>query len=167
MVYLNILLGLGVVLVTSAVAIYMSRPSYQQTQPHRYRNRRDEDEDEFDNGESLHRNFRDQRLRRSIPGDRCAVCLQKMNSGNMQPMKCGHALDNACFQEYRYLSRNCPLCNRTVNLSLPGDSCAICFDPLIRQNMKHLRCQHALHGDCFEQFMDSGANSCPLCREQL
>ncbi|XP_017012839.2 uncharacterized protein [Drosophila takahashii] len=168
MVYLNLLVGLGVVLVAAATAIYFSQPTYQT--PHRQprsRNRRDEDEEEFDNGASLHRQFRDQRTRRSLPGDKCAICLSEMRHGEMRFMKCGHALDGGCFEEYRYVRRNCPLCYRTVNLSLPGDSCAICLDSLERTNMVHLRCQHALHFECHQQFIASGAKCCPLCREQL
>ncbi|XP_016978334.1 uncharacterized protein LOC108043971 [Drosophila rhopaloa] len=168
MVYLNFVFGLGVVLAAAAAAVYFSWPNYPQAAPHRQtpRNRRDEDK-EFDQGARLHRNFRDQRLRRSVPGDRCPVCLLNMEQRDMHHMKCGHALDNACFEDYRYLRRNCPLCNQTVNLSLPGDSCSICFDPLEKNNMVHLRCQHALHSECFQQFMNSGAKTCPLCREQL
>ncbi|XP_052857941.1 uncharacterized protein LOC128265770 [Drosophila gunungcola] len=168
MVYLNIIMGFGVVLAAAAAAIYYSMPSYQQTPRHRQppRNRRNEDE-EFDQGASLYRNFRDQRTRRSVAGDRCSVCLLHMEQGDMHQMKCGHALDTACFEEYRYIRRNCPLCNQPVNLSLPGDSCSICLDPLEKANMVHLRCQHALHSECYGQFMASGARTCPLCREQL
>ncbi|KAH8346646.1 hypothetical protein KR084_007388 [Drosophila pseudotakahashii] len=168
MVYLNILIGLGVVLVAAATAIYFSRPPRQA--PHRQQrspNSRDEDEEEFDNGATLYRQFRDQRTRRSLPGDKCAICLDKMQHGDMHFMKCGHALDGTCYEEYRYVSRNCPLCYRTVNLSLPGDSCAICLDSLERYNMVHLRCQHSLHFKCHQQFIESGAKFCPLCRERL
>ncbi|KAH8343730.1 uncharacterized protein [Drosophila kikkawai] len=169
MVYLNILLGLGVVLVSAAAAIYFSQPSYQQTPPYRHRRRNDEEDDagSFCSDTKKRRNLGQQQMRGSKPGDKCSVCLDEMAVENIHKMECGHALHNECFEEYRYLRRNCPLCSQTVNPSLPGDNCTICLDPLNRNDMVFLRCQHAMHQLCYEQFIDSGAKVCSLCRKGL
>ncbi|XP_016924978.2 uncharacterized protein [Drosophila suzukii] len=162
-----LLFGIGLALVV-ALAIYLHQPPVPQRAAPQQRNE-DEDEDEFEGtmGKRLRRNFTEQRTRRSLPGDKCAVCLDEMNHGDMKYMKCGHAMDGTCFEEYRYIRRNCPLCDKPINLSLPGDRCAICLESLSRANMAHLRCQHALHFECHQQFIESGAKCCPLCREKL
>ncbi|KAH8241301.1 hypothetical protein KR032_007703 [Drosophila birchii] len=169
MVYVNILIGLGVVLVSAAAAIYFSQPTRQSTSPYHHRRRNEEDDDagEFDNGRRLQRHFTQQQMRRSVPDDKCSVCLEKMSREDMHVMVCGHALHKQCFDEYRYLRRNCPLCSRTVNPTLPGDNCTICLDPLKKTDMVFLRCCHAMHQNCYEQFIDSGAKFCSLCREKL
>ncbi|KAH8292225.1 hypothetical protein KR054_007364 [Drosophila jambulina] len=169
MVYLNILIGIGVVLVSAAAAIYFSQPTYQQTDPHRHRRRRNEEDDEAGEFDNSHRqrHFTQQRMRRSQPGDKCSMCLEEMSQEDMHEMECGHALHKECFEEYRYLRRNCPLCSKTVNPSLPGDNCTICLDPLERNDMVFLRCHHAMHQLCYTQFIASGAKLCSLCRKGL
>ncbi|KAH8392637.1 hypothetical protein KR200_004433 [Drosophila serrata] len=169
MVYLNILIGLGVVLVSAAAAIYFNQPTYQQTPPYRQRRRNEEDDDagEFHNTKILQRNLTQQQERCSRPGDKCSVCLEEMLEEDMQRMECRHALHKQCFEEYRYIRRNCPLCSKTLNLSLPGDNCPICLDPLDRNDMVFLRCNHAMHQDCYEQLIKSGAKFCSLCRKEL
>uniref|UniRef100_A0A6P4E3D1 Uncharacterized protein LOC108038632 n=1 Tax=Drosophila rhopaloa TaxID=1041015 RepID=A0A6P4E3D1_DRORH len=58
----------------------------------------------------LDRKIRDLRTRRSVPGDKCIVCLMDMKQGDMHFLNCYHALDNACFGMYRDISRYCPIC---------------------------------------------------------
>ncbi|XP_016949957.1 uncharacterized protein LOC108024517 [Drosophila biarmipes] len=162
-----LLFGVGLALV-AALAVYLNLPGAPQSAARP--RRRDEDEYEYEGScgtSKLRRNLRDQETRRSLPGDKCAVCLDEMRHGNMNYMKCGHAMDRACFEEYRYLRRNCPVCHKPINLSLPGDDCAICLEALSKSNMVHLRCQHALHCECHQQYIESGAKRCPLCREAL
>ncbi|XP_037715039.1 E3 ubiquitin-protein ligase MIEL1 [Drosophila subpulchrella] len=162
-----VLFGVALALVVVLV-IYFNPPAPPQRVV-RHRRNEDEDEDEFEGTREtiLRRNFTEQRTRRSLPGDKCAVCLEEMEHGDMKYTKCGHAMDGACFEVYRYIRRNCPLCDKPINLSLPGDNCAICLESLSMANMAHLRCQHALHFECHQQFIESGAKCCPLCREKV
>ncbi|XP_026834781.1 probable E3 ubiquitin-protein ligase RZFP34 isoform X2 [Drosophila erecta] len=131
MVYVNLMLGLGMVLVSVATAFYLNSRHTLEPRP------------------------------------RCAVCLEEMFYGDMHYMKCGHALHKACFQEFRYVNKNCFVCNKLINANLPGDLCTICFDPLYKSNMSHLICNHALHTKCLKEYVDKGARNCPVCRMEL
>ncbi|KAH8295419.1 hypothetical protein KR018_010972 [Drosophila ironensis] len=170
MVYANMLLGLGVVLFAAAAAIYFSMPNFQQTAPHYNASRsRREEEEEMDNNDprNLRRHLTQQQMRCSRPGDLCSVCLDEMQQLDMHMMVCGHALHKICYGEFRYVRRNCILCSRVVNPSLPGDDCPICLDPLRKEDMSLLPCQHAQHSDCLTQFRASGAKVCPICRKSV
>ncbi|EDV42975.1 uncharacterized protein Dana_GF16744, isoform B [Drosophila ananassae] len=157
------ILGLTVVLIAAAAAIFFSWPSTPQVAPHR---NRDEEEEEIHGPDGkLRSHFGQQQMRRSRPGDKCSVCLDEMMDGELHMMQCGHALHTTCFEEYRYLRRNCPLCSKLVNPSLPGDDCPICLGPLSKDDMRHLACQHAQHSQCLAQFRFSGYKVCPLCRQ--
>ncbi|XP_043651495.1 E3 ubiquitin-protein ligase RING1 [Drosophila teissieri] len=161
MVYGNIMLTVGVVLVSFVAAVYFNRPNDQQTPPHRQRRRRDEDED-FHSSESKGRRFV-----RSRPGDRCSVCLDEMNHDDMHYMKCEHALHKDCFFQFLRSRRNCPVCDKLVNFNLPGDLCTICLDPLCTRTMIHVMCNHAFHKNCLNKFMATGFRNCPVCRMDI
>ncbi|XP_017102332.2 uncharacterized protein [Drosophila bipectinata] len=169
MVYMNIVLGLGVVVAAAAAAIWFNWPNYQQTAPHHNhrRNRREEEDegDSHDPDSKLRSHFGQQQMRRSRPGDKCPVCLDEMLQGDLHMMQCSHAMHPTCFNEFRYLRRSCPLCRKIVNPSLPGDDCPICLDPLTKNDMRFLSCKHAQHNQCLAQYRYSGGKACPICRE--
>ncbi|XP_022209970.2 uncharacterized protein LOC111065850 [Drosophila obscura] len=168
MVYFNIVLGLCTVVVAAGIAIYYSSRNYQYAPPHQSQRRRCEEEYAHNNGDCRPRNkFDNQHGRKSKPGDLCPICQDEMQSDNMHQMQCGHALHNACFEAFRYIRRDCLLCHRSVNLSLPGDDCTICLDPLTQHNMLHLPCQHAMHNECLAQYKASGATNCSICRASI
>ncbi|XP_017040190.1 probable E3 ubiquitin-protein ligase RZFP34 [Drosophila ficusphila] len=164
MVYANILIGLGCVIVAVATAIYLQRPSYEEPQSYRQSARNDSSKGPDSN---VRRRLNDQRTRISRPGDKCPVCLEEMSQDNMHSLKCGHAMDKECFEDYRFICRNCPLCGQCVNPTLPGDQCSICCEILKKDDMAFMPCLHALHGECLRKLKESGSPSCPLCREKL
>ncbi|KAH8381976.1 hypothetical protein KR009_001189 [Drosophila setifemur] len=144
MVYLNIVMGLGVVL-AAAAAIYFNMSNYQQTAPHRSRRRE-----------------------RSRPGDECPECSIPMRAGDMHVMQCGHAMDIDCYRLFLYRCRNnCPICLRLVNFTIAGDTCPICLETLHVADMVHLTCTHALHYTCLDMFHRNQCGVCPLCRASV
>ncbi|XP_034662474.1 uncharacterized protein LOC117897617 [Drosophila subobscura] len=165
MVYLNIILGIITVVVSAGIAVYLSRPNYQQVPPHQTRRRVEEETNK--NGGKPTNKLESQKCRKSKPGDICATCTEEMPSDDMYRMQCGHALHNACFQVFRYICPNCFLCGQTVNLTMPGDPCSICFDLLTKDEMQHLKCHHALHKVCASKLKATGATNCPLCRASM
>ncbi|KAH8334945.1 hypothetical protein KR074_006943 [Drosophila pseudoananassae] len=155
MVYLNIVLGLGVVVAAAAAAIWFNWPNYQQTAPHHNQRRNRQYVLSLTHFIAV----------TSRPGDKCPVCLDEMLQGDLHMMQCSHAMHPTCFDEFRYLRRSCPLCRKIVNPSLPGDDCPICLDPLTKDDMRYLSCKHAQHYLCLVQYRDNGGKACPLCRE--
>ncbi|XP_034130359.1 E3 ubiquitin-protein ligase AIRP1 [Drosophila guanche] len=165
MVYLNIILGVLTVVVSAGLALYLSRPNYQHQPPHQT-HRRDEEKTNQNDGRPNNK-FESRKYRKSMPGDRCPCCTEEMPSDDMHRMQCGHALHYACFQEFRYLRPNCLVCDKTVNLTMPGDQCIICFDLLTKDEMHHLKCHHALHKVCASELKATGALNCPICRASM
>ncbi|XP_039492284.1 uncharacterized protein LOC120452224 [Drosophila santomea] len=166
MVYGNIMLAVGVVLVSFVAAVYFNRPNDQQAPPHRQRHRRDKDGD-VHSSVSTSGVSKGRRFVRSRPGDRCSVCLDEMNHVDMQYMNCEHALHKDCFLQFLICRRNCPVCDKLVNFNLPGDLCTICLDPLCIRTMTHVSCNHAFHEECLNEFMATGSRNCPVCRMQI
>ncbi|XP_034114998.1 uncharacterized protein LOC117575028 [Drosophila albomicans] len=171
MVYLQLVVGIGCVVVAAAAAVYFSMSSpVPPHQTHRGR-RQDDDEDNtnFDpNG--LKGDIRNRkRLRENRTGDKCILCLEVMTNETMRRMHCGHALhESPCFQEYRTWRRQCPYCNQLViRIDLPGEDCAICCEPMQEDTMEYLKCEHALHSSCLSNYKKNNYTTCPVCVRQL
>ncbi|KAL7729629.1 hypothetical protein ACLKA6_007910 [Drosophila palustris] len=172
MVYLQLVLGIGCVVIAAATAVYFSMSSPHP--PHQNQSRRrpdNDDDDETDNdfygfkGDKQNKN----RLRESRPGDKCILCLERMTKETMRTMHCGHALHELpCYEEYRLWRRQCPYCNQLViRIDLPGEDCAICCHPMEDHNMEYLKCEHALHTACLAEYRKNRYKTCSVCDRAL
>ncbi|XP_062124587.1 uncharacterized protein LOC133837742 [Drosophila sulfurigaster albostrigata] len=158
--------GFGIVAVVAVTVIYFVMSNANLMPPCTH----DEDDDytdidpngfmgNMDNGSQLHLHH---------AGDKCTLCLKEMTNETMRTMNCGHALHNSCFDEYRELRRFCPYCEQFVlRLDLPGDACAICCEPMKKDTMEYLKCEHALHTKCLSEYKRNYYRKCPVCARQL
>lgn len=163
--YLQLVLGIGCVVIAAATAVYFSMSS--PLPPHQNRSRRQTDNDDDDDNKNNKQNIN--RLRESRPGDKCIICLEKMTKEMMRTMHCGHAMhEYPCFAQYRSWRRQCPYCNQLViRIDLPGEDCAICCEPMEEHNMEYLKCEHALHEACLTDYRKNKYTTCPVCTRAL
>ncbi|XP_017040056.1 probable E3 ubiquitin-protein ligase RZFP34 [Drosophila ficusphila] len=162
--YVFILVGAYCITMAVAAVILLTRPRLTNPQSFRQPDRICSAEEP---DSKLRRKLNDQRTRNSRPGDKCPMCLEEMSQDNMHPLKCGHAMDKECFEDFRYIRRDCLLCGQCVNPSLPGDECSICCEKLTKNNMAFMPCMHALHRRCLRELKADGSQSCPVCIEKL
>ncbi|EDV91269.1 GH14968 [Drosophila grimshawi] len=91
-----------------------------------------------------------------------------MTANGMKIMRCGHALCNACYSTCRLAQTTCPYCYVVVfQLTKVGDDCVICCEPMLKNTMTYMNCEHALHTACLSAYRRHGFRSCPLCQSPL
>ncbi|EDW13763.1 uncharacterized protein LOC6572150 [Drosophila mojavensis] len=162
MIPMQLVLGIGCVIVAAVAAIYFSQPVNQR--PHSSGGCRIDDNNDRSFNNSKKRKFRENK-----PGDKCLICHEEMTEESMHKMRCGHALCKLpCFREYREWRRNCPYCEQIViRIDQPGDACSICCEPMEVQNMEYLRCEHALHTLCLQEYKKNNYKTCPICMRNM
>ncbi len=50
----------------------------------------------------------------------------------------------------------------------PGTECPICLNPTFKtRSSKKLKCNHVFHVNCLNEWQETGAKTCPLCRANI
>ncbi|XP_062123116.1 uncharacterized protein LOC133836562 [Drosophila sulfurigaster albostrigata] len=172
MVFWTVVIAMGFISVAATVITALCLMERKSEPPQQNRSeRRLQNNDDNDNQNPVIKKDKGKKNenRPSRPDDRCMICTHVMTKETMRFMNCGHALhDVPCFEDYRLSRRDCPYCETLVlRVDLPGDNCAICDEPMEKDTMKYLKCEHAFHLNCLTTNNWNTNKKCPVCSKAI